>query len=163
MNTIGPIVWIIEKREVDRNETSRTVSFLKQLLSSVDSIRHNEENIDLSFSGYDNVRWELYEIPEVRSFIHELDRAFPYWFYFLTKSGGGLPIVALSFLPPFLTPEGKKSEFPPRLMSFVEGRWGPALNKIVAHVGLPDSRADILLTRSIQRIMNGRINLEENN
>jgi hypothetical protein len=163
MQTIGPVVWIVERDEVEREDISRTQEFLRQLVSDPDVARANEENIDLAFSGYDDDPRELCEIPKVRSFIQGLDKDFPYWLFFMSKSGGGLAAVELSFLLPSLTDEGKKRHHPRQLRELIERRWGPALNHLVASLDLPESRADLLLTRSLDYFVNGRLKPESGN
>jgi hypothetical protein len=127
VDSIGPIVWVVERAEVQRNDTGRTTAFLKRLISESDLALAHEERIDLTFSGYDDDPRELFEIEEVRTFVRTLDDSFPFWFFFLSKSGRGLTVVALSLLPPFLTDEARKREHSRRLCEIIENRWGPAL------------------------------------
>ena len=125
--------------------------------------RANEENIDLAFAGYDEDARELYEIDEVRSFVLKLDEGFPYWFFFMSKSGGGLAVLAYCLLPPFLTEEAKKIHFASRIRDLVERRWGPALNHAIDFLGLPRSRADLLLVRSVEYLARGPLRPEATN
>jgi hypothetical protein len=44
------------------------------------------ERISLNIDGFDDDNRELWEIPEVRRYIAQLDEKFPYWFYFSKKT-----------------------------------------------------------------------------
>lgn len=96
------------------------------------------ERVDINFDGYNESRWELFEVSEVRDFVDKLDEHFPYWLFFLAKSHFGLQCVMLCFLPPFLTPEGKASTFPERINMLLENRWFPAMNHICNYVGMSE-------------------------
>jgi hypothetical protein len=51
--------------------------------------------VSIGVHGYDDDPRELFEIPEVRVFFRELDRQFPFWFFFLSTASGGLTLLAL--------------------------------------------------------------------
>lgn len=116
--------------------STSTLSVLARLLESVETVRSFEERVDIAFHGYDETTLELYEIDEVRNFVHALDEKFPYWLFFLTKEGTGLQALAWCFLPPDLTEEGQRTIWPERLMDLLDRRWFPALGDICQKVGL---------------------------
>ena len=122
---------------------------LSRLLDSADVAREYEERVDIAFHGYDSVRWELYEIPEVRAFVYDLDAKFPYWLHFLTKAGTGLNALAFCFLPPHLTEEAQRTVWPERLGELLERRWIPAMGQLCQQLGY--SEEDI--TRRIHAAM----------
>ena len=75
-------------------------------------------------------RSELWEIPEVRNYIVELDSQFPYWLYFLSKDGMGLYVILKCFLLPFLNPDGEKEINGKRLQNYLEQRGFLAMNHL---------------------------------
>ncbi len=46
--------------------------------------------------GYDSDDRELWLIPEVKAFLMELDRQFPFFFWFLDPNGGSLLLLSAS-------------------------------------------------------------------
>lgn len=116
----NPLVVVVSRQDVERCDPAPTLAVLSRLLESVDVARDHCERVDIAFHGYDSDPAELFEIPEVRTFVYKLDEQFPYWLYFLTKAGTGLQALALCFLPPFLRPEAKRTIWPERLMQLLE-------------------------------------------
>ena len=68
----------------------------------------SSEKLDVAFHGYDHDVRELFEIPEIRDYVELLDSQFPYWLFFLTKSGFGLECITLCKMPPDLTEEARR-------------------------------------------------------
>ena len=106
-----PIVIVIAREEVESQDISRALSMLKAPLSTPETAKEHFEKIDIAFHGYDDDTRELFEIPEVRTFVFKLDEAFPYWFYFLSKNDLGLQALVLCFMPPYLTEDAKAQIF----------------------------------------------------
>jgi hypothetical protein len=52
--------------------------------------------VDFRIHGYDNDPRELFEIPEVRSFVRLLDEQFPFWFFFLTTETDAIKLLMFS-------------------------------------------------------------------
>jgi hypothetical protein len=145
VSQIGDYVAIIVSRdEVNAQDTSSVMAVLKPLMSSPEAALNAFERFDISFHGYDDVNLEIYEIPEVRQFIANLDQSFPYWLFFLTKKTPGLQAVTLCFLPPFLTPQARERILPQRLADLLSNRWFPAMEYICRAVGFSEDRIEQL-------------------
>jgi hypothetical protein len=143
--TIGDYVAIIVSRdEVNAQDTSSVMAVLKPLMSSPEAALKAFERFDISFHGYDDVQWEIYEIPEIRQFVANLDQSFPYWLFFLTKKTPGLQAVTLCFLPPFLTPQARERILPQRLADLLSNRWFPAMEYICRAVGFTEEQIEQL-------------------
>ncbi|MBL0139237.1 MAG: chlororespiratory reduction 6 domain-containing protein [Bacteroidetes bacterium] len=84
----------ISKQEIESNDFQPVFRTLNRLLEDKETILYFFERVEISVGGYENDPRELWEIPEVKKFIEELDTQFPYWFYFLTKYGAGLKMIA---------------------------------------------------------------------
>jgi hypothetical protein len=141
---VDPIMLVVSREEVEGGDISRPQATFSKLLSSPETIRHFRERLDISFFGYDQDRRELFEIPEVRSFVHKLDEIFPYWLFFLSRYYLGLQCITFCFLPPFLTPESRQRIHTERLMKLMEDRWLPALYHISAAIGLDEQTLEAL-------------------
>lgn len=160
-NEMGPLLIVISRDEVRRRDITGPLTTLKNLIADHESIRANMLNVDLSFSGYENMREELFEIPEVREYVHALDAQFPFWLYFLSRHFTGLQCLAYCYLPPFLTPEARAASHPKQLVDLVERRWGPALFQICSVAGHTETEADTLLDSAMEYFASGPSGLED--
>jgi hypothetical protein len=150
-----PFVVIVSRVDVEAGQIASTVGVLRSLLESPGHARQYRRRVDIWFHGYDDDRRELWEILEVRHFVAALDEAFPYWFFFLTLEGTGLQALLYCHLPPHMTEEGRRIEWPKRAAELIERRWGPALNEIADWAGLEDSVADALFEEACQYCAEG--------
>jgi hypothetical protein len=153
---MAPII-IITRDEVNAQDMSPVLGALKALVASPEIARTYFEQVDIAFHGYNNTQEELFEIPEVRAFVYELDNKFPYWLFFLDKSALGLQCIAYSFLPPFLTDKAKQEIYPERLDALLTKRWFPAMNQICDWVGFTEQQIETLTNRSIEYLLGGPI------
>jgi hypothetical protein len=84
----------ISRQDIEKKNLEPTIEILNSLLVDTKTILKFFDRVDIGITGYDNDPRELWEILEVKQFIRKLDIEFPYWFYFLTKLGGGLKMIA---------------------------------------------------------------------
>lgn len=145
-----PVVIVISRDEVQRNDTSAPLATLKQFLQDRESIRSYCTRVDICFDGYDRTREELFEIPQVRNYVYALDAQFPFWLYFLSREFLGLQCLAHCFLPPFLTEEARARIHPERLAKLIDDRWGPALFHICSAAGHTEPETNELLRSAIE-------------
>ena len=155
MNAPDFVMLVVSDREVVTLDTAATLGTLRTFVASPDTARRWFERVDISIHGYENRAEELFEIPEVRTYIAELDKEFPYWLFFLSKRHLGLQFVSHCFLPPFLTREAKAVHFPPRLAQLLETRWFPAMNEVCGWVGMSGPEIDSLSDRCIDYLFKG--------
>ena len=127
---------VITKDEVLKQDISKPIKMLQQLIASPETSRYFMERVDIAFDGYNEYRDELWEIPEVRNYVVMLDGAFPFWFYFLSKNGKGLYVIVKCFLLPFLTAQGEKEHNMPKLEKYMLERGFPAMNQVCDFTGL---------------------------
>lgn len=139
---------VVSKNEILNHDISASMSILQQLLASPTIAKYFMERVDIAFDGYNYHHDELWEIPEVRNYVNELDSAFPYWFYFLSKNGGGLYVIVKCFLLPFLTPEGENEINLPRLEKYFEKRGFPAMNQVCDYTNLSEE-ANVEMTNRV--------------
>jgi hypothetical protein len=67
---------------------------LAQLISDADQVRKFRHAVRLTVVGYEDDPADLWGIPEVRCFVADLDRAFPYLLWFLAPESGSLLLLA---------------------------------------------------------------------
>ena len=83
----------ISHREINDHDTSRSLALLNGLTQEKDIAWIARGKLVLSVDGYDNDPRELYEVPEVRRFIHSLHTRWKYWFFFANENYATLPVV----------------------------------------------------------------------
>lgn len=106
-------------------------------------------------SGYDRDPRELYEVLEVRTYIAELDRRFPYWFYFLSLKGGNLELISFCVCGITKSGPGLVHYDPGELSKFLLHHYG-AMNAVCDQLGLSDEE-NVKLTSEIEQLFfNGK-------
>lgn len=141
---------VVSKQDILSSNTQSTIDALRSLTRSPEDALKWRERVDIVFDGYNDTEWELFEIPEVRDFVSQLDEAFPFWLFFLTKARFGLQCVMLCFLPPFLEPEAKAEIFPERLGRLFEDHWLPAMNHVCEFTGMTEREIEQMIDRVIE-------------
>lgn len=163
LGDISPLVIVISRDEVERNDISSPLVPLKWLLSNPGTTRKFRTQVDIAFDGYNHVREELFEIPEVRNYIYALDDQFPFWLYFLSRELLGLQCLAFCFLPPYLTEVARKEIHPERFANLIENRWGPALLQVCSTAGHTEAEADELLRSALEYFTAGPTKIRSSN
>jgi hypothetical protein len=151
----GPLLIVVSRDEVLRQDISGPIKTLRHLISNREIIRANMLNVDISFSGYEDTREELFEITEVRNYVYALDAQFPFWLYFLSRHFMGLQCLAYCHLLPFLTREARMERHPSQLADLIERRWGPALFEICSASGHSEAEAEVLLKSAMEYFASG--------
>ena len=77
------IVLQIPQEAIQNCDTSKYVTLLHGATGSLQSFEAAFQRYVLSVSGYDNDQRELYQIPEVVSFIKDLNSKLAFWLYFV--------------------------------------------------------------------------------
>lgn len=85
--SIDPLVVVVSRAEVEAGDTSSALAVLNQLTESPDTARGFVERVDIAFHGYDQTKQELFEIPEVRNFVAELDQGTTFRLFFPAHTG----------------------------------------------------------------------------
>lgn len=154
-SSLSPVIIVITREEVEAVDISSAIEVLKTLIESPERALNFFEVVDIAFHGYNETAEELFEIPAVRNYVFELDDKFPYWLYFLTKTGTGLQCIAYCFLPPFLTPQARAQVFPERLNDLLTRRWFPAMNEVCEWTGFTEQEIESLTDRSVEYLLGG--------
>ena len=80
------IVLQISQEAIQNCDTSEYVTLLHGATGSLQSFEEAFQKYVLLISGYDDDASELYQIPEVVSFIKDLNSKLPFWLYFVNTS-----------------------------------------------------------------------------
>ena len=76
----------ISQETIQNCDTSEYVTLLHGAIGTIQSFEAAFQRYVLLVSGYDNDQRELYQIPEVVSFIKDLNSKLPFWLYFVNTS-----------------------------------------------------------------------------
>jgi len=76
----------ISQEAIQNCDTSEYVTLLHGITDSLQSFEAAFQRYVFLISGYDNDQRELYQIPEVVSFIKDLNSKLPFWLYFVNTS-----------------------------------------------------------------------------
>jgi hypothetical protein len=127
----NPIIFLsIEREETERLDISRVVTVVNALVKAGKEARGR---LVITFSGYDDIPDEVFEIPEIRKYVEKVYDRFPYIFYYLNQVVEGHVHFVLS-LPQVSSvhrklekPHNEYGMFEPRpripVMTQADGRW----------------------------------------
>ena len=87
------IVVNFSRSEVEAGSLDDALSRLEVLSDSMDFVVKFKDQVSFCFDGYDADFRELYEIPECRNFMRQLNARWPYWFHFLEKGGHSFAVL----------------------------------------------------------------------
>ena len=93
---VDSIVMVVSRDEVESLDLSGCLGVLDSLIDSREKAMRFRDRVNFSVDGYNDDPRELFEIPEVRTFIRELDVKWPYWFFFLSKTTDTLKMIMFS-------------------------------------------------------------------
>jgi hypothetical protein len=110
--SIDPVVVLVSRAEVEANDISSPLNALRTLTQSVATAREFCERVDIAFHGYDQDSRELFEIPEVRNFVHRLDEQFPFWLFFYPNAISDYNACCFAFSLRTLRNRHAKTSFP---------------------------------------------------
>ena len=83
----------IARSDIESRILDNTLDLLTELISSREIILVAKDKLEITIDGYCDDPRELIEIPEVVSFIRDLDTAWPHWLLFCDPQKNWLPLV----------------------------------------------------------------------
>lgn len=88
------VILGIPRQTIEANDYKTVYQLVYQILTQTP--RYALENIlTIKFEGYDDDHRELFEIPEIRTFMRALDSEFPCWFYLADLQTDTLGVITL--------------------------------------------------------------------
>lgn len=113
---------VVHRDEIERGAVEDTLTVLYRLIENPTRTRLYAGKVSLTICGYETDARPLSKIEEVRTFVQELDRRFPYWFQFASLSGETLLLFAQCILAVNQDPAGSAKRGSDDLTRFVEER-----------------------------------------
>jgi hypothetical protein len=137
---VDNLVLMGSRAEVEAGNIKHASAMLQKLLTPENASRLKGRLI-FGIRGYDDDPRELFEVPEVRTWMEELDREFPYWFYFMDLgSRSTLSLVAFCLCRWEKVPGGKMIPLGD-LQVFVVNHF-VAMNRLAASLGETQEEVD---------------------
>ena len=90
---VEPVVLMISRQDVEAGDVLPAVDRLHALLATPEAIWRYRGQMALAVNGYDDDPRELVDIAEVRTFLRELDRHWPYWTFFFNQLDGSISLL----------------------------------------------------------------------
>jgi TPR repeat protein len=147
------IVLDFDRGDIESGNTSDVMGVLAQLLER-DAATKFCERVEVCCTGYNSDSRELWEIPQVREFVKNLDRQFPYWCYFLSRNGEGLLWLTYCLYPLALTQDEKQRLWIPAIAKYIEGRGIPQMNAMCRYVGCSNEEVLRLTNGAVSYLVN---------
>lgn len=145
--------FTISKEDILKSDFTGPMNILGQLTSDIYVMKYFRERVDIIFDGYNETSSELWEIPEVRNYVLELDSKFPYWLFFLSKNGNGLFVILKCFLLPYLEPIAEKEINGKRLQNYLEQRGLLAMNHLCELSGVTEEENIEMTNRLVDYLL----------
>ena len=139
------VILGIHREQIEVFDLESSLSFLRTLVPSSDPqfALSYKGGVSLVIGGYDDDPREIFEIPEVCRYLHEIDREWPFWFFFLNPSDGSLKLAGMCLASAVSVSPGKAYILPDNLYRFMERGFG-AVNFLFDHYGFPESDNEAL-------------------
>ena len=136
----------IKRAWVEASDTAPVIDWLNRFTRSPVEMLRGQEMLSLSFEGFGDVPDELPDLPAVRDYVSLLDREFPFWLFFLSKSTASLAWLLKCLLPRPADTE----DFRAALTTGLDGRWFPAMEKMAADADFEPDEIDELRERAVK-------------
>lgn len=101
-------IVLISKEVIENGNVNSVLEKLKRLTFDKNTARKYRDGLRISIYGYEDNPKPLFQIKEVQDFMKNLDKEFPYWFYFLSKSDNSLEEIMFYVCPSFQLSENRK-------------------------------------------------------
>ena len=88
-----PVILMFSRRQVVTGDLAEPLQFLRRLAADRHAALEFSGRISLVVDGYNDDPRELFEIPEVRTYIKRLDEAWPHWFFFLSQADESIKVL----------------------------------------------------------------------
>lgn len=90
---VSTALFIIDRADIEARQFESVVAALNFHIANRENLLKFFGRVEISIHGYDNDPRELYEIPEVKIYLKELNQLFPYWLVLQIGSGAWLRIL----------------------------------------------------------------------
>ena len=122
----------VDRPSVELHATDEILKVLQSLYATPERVCEFFDQMSIIFDGYDDDERELFEIPEVVRFVRDLDSAFPYWAFFLSRKHRSMRLIARCIFAELSGNNYKDALTGDRMLQELITRWFPAMNKMAS-------------------------------
>ena len=148
-----PIFLVFSREQIMEMDLQEPLQVLRQLAGNPEKAVAACGRISVVIDGYNADSRELFEIPEVRRYIQQLDALWPYWFFFLSQADDSIKVIESCLCDSIEIVPGVTSIDTEQLNECLTRHFS-ALNSYCEAINLPESK--------IQEISEGIISLIQN-
>jgi hypothetical protein len=157
----GFVVVGIERDVVEDGDAAEFVQFLADnFMRDAEALQRYRECLDFAWEGYEDDDRELWQIPEVASFVDDLNRRWPYALYFLSRQGNGLQVMQFVLTGATVASASPSGDLEltydsSQLNRLLVGSWFPAMNELCARAGLGGETVDAMSSSAQSYLQSG--------
>ena len=133
-----PVVLMFSRREVESGDPSASVTRLNTLFNTRDAIWRYRGQVALVVDGYNDDLRELVDVQEVRAFLVEFTRQWPYWAFFFNQVDDSIKLLSSCLCASRFIGPGQVEIDPEKLRQFLLAGFA-AMNAIFDDHGFPES------------------------
>jgi hypothetical protein len=148
-----PIFLVISREQIMEMDLQEPLQVLRQLAGNPEKAITACGRVSVVIDGFNADPRELFEIPEVRRYIQQLDALWPYWFFFLSQADDSIKVIESCLCDSIEVVPGVTSIDTEQLNDCLTRHFS-ALNSYCEAINLPESK--------IQEISEGIISLIQN-
>jgi hypothetical protein len=130
-------VVVVARSTVENCQPAETLKALRDWVETSRNPKDLCHRLELRFSGYDGDPRELWQIADVRNFVHSLDQEFPFWFYFADLRSDFMKVLAFSLCRVSTVRPGATVIHQADFAAFLERHFG-AMNQLMDHWSVGD-------------------------
>lgn len=151
-----PIFLVISREQIDEMNLHEPLTVLRQLAGNPEKAIAACGRISLVIDGYNTDPRELFEIPEVRRYILQLDALWPYWFFFLSQADDSIKVIESCLCDSIEVVPGVTS-IDTEQLNVCLTRHFSALNSYCEALNLPESKIEEISEGIISLIHNAAV------
>lgn len=92
------VIVIVKKEDVLKNDISAVYNKLCVFSESREMAMNYANMMSIIFDGWETDQREIYQIDEIRTYMRELTKAWPFWFHFINKADHNLLVIMESLM-----------------------------------------------------------------
>jgi hypothetical protein len=151
-----PIFLVFSREQITEMDLHEPLTVLRQLAGNPEKAISACGRISLIIDGYDTDPRELFEIPEVRRYIQQMDALWPYWFFFLSQADDSIKVVESCLCDSIEVVPGVTSIDTEQLNNCLTRHFS-ALNHYCESLNLPESKIEEISEGVISLIHNASV------
>jgi hypothetical protein len=154
----GLVTYLIDREDIESGNETNFLSFLSEISSCREIAVGFQGRVEIYIHGYDEDPRELYDIPEVLTFLRKIDQIWPYWMLYQFGHGDWLKVLAVCLGAAVRDTDGQV-RIEGRVMNVLIDRWFVALNELSHRFALTHAINKEASERAIRLLLPDMVNV----